>query len=352
MIVTFVCPSAPHPVGGVIALYEFGNALARRGHRVQLVHAPFFRHRIDSMDDLAWFRFEPSIDHHVYTASDRLPPADIVFGTPDRPGAGLPVTLIQGVEMLHLGLEQAAFRSRALKVCIASWLADEGRRFGVGADQFEVVHMGIDQDRFQAHTPIEGRAPVVGILHSSHEAKGWEVGLSALEAAHQKVPDLRVLAFGTSHPAGSLPEWVTFHLNPPQDELVTHIYDRCAAFVQSSHYEGFGFTAVEAMACGAALATTDNGGSRDYAFHDRTALVSEPGDADALAANVVALLTDPELRIRLARAGREVAAGFSWDQAGADLEACLLRYLADPEAYQHDPGPEPPDDGRDGFALR
>ena len=89
------------------------------------------------------------------------------------------------------------------------------------------------------------------------------------------------------------------------------------------------------------LATTDNGGSRDYAFPDRTALVCPAGDAAALAAHVATLLGDPELRHRLARAGRELVAGFSWDQAGADLEACLVRYLADPEAYQHEPAADP-----------
>lgn len=351
MIVTFVCPSAPHPVGGVIAFYEFGNALARRGHEVHLVHAPFFRNRIESLEDLAWFSFDPRVHHLLSDDPASLPRADILFGRSDDPEHGLPVTLIQGVEMLHAGLERAAFRAPALKVCIASWLVDVGQRFGVAADQFEVVHMGIDGERFRVRTPPAERGPVVGILHSSHEAKGWEVGLAALEVAHRQRPDLQALAFGTADPPGPLPPWMAFRLNPTPAELATDVYDRCAVFVQSSHYEGFGFTAVEAMGCGAALATTDNGGSRDYARHDRTALVSAPGDVDALAANVVALLADRDRRLRLAEAGRELVAGFSWDQAGADLEACLLRYLADPEAYQHEPGPEPPDLA-DGFALR
>ncbi|MBX3285973.1 MAG: glycosyltransferase family 4 protein [Acidimicrobiales bacterium] len=352
MIVTFVCPSAPHPVGGVIAFYEFGNALARRGHQVHLVHAPFFRNRIESLDELSWFSFDPRVHHIVSADEAKVPDADIFFGRSDDPAHGLPVILIQGVEMLHIGVEREAFRSRALKVCIASWLVDVGRRFGVDADQFEVVHMGIDHERFRVRTPPPDRGPVVGILHSSHEAKGWEVGRAALEAAHRERPELEALVFGTSTPPGPLPPWMTFRLNPTPTELATEVYDRSAVFVQSSHYEGFGFTAVEAMACGAALATTDNGGSRDYAFADRTALVSPPGDADALAANVVALLADRERRLRIAEAGRAHVAGFSWDQAGADLEACLLRYLADPAAYQHEPGPEPPGALEDGFALR
>ncbi len=76
---------------------------------------------------------------------------------------------------------------------------------------------------------------------------------------------------------------MTFTLDPDPERLVSDIYDRSRVFVQASHYEGFGFTAVEGMACGAALVTTDNGGSRDYAFHGETALVVPPGDVDGLA---------------------------------------------------------------------
>jgi glycosyltransferase involved in cell wall biosynthesis len=356
VIVTFACPSAPHPIGGVVALYEFANGLARRGHQVHLVHAPFFRNRIDSLDDLGWFAFEPTIEHHLHgQAGEPFPPADICFGTTGDPDHGLPVVLVQGVEMLHLGVEREGFRTPGLKVCIARWLVDVGSRFGVPPERFEVVHMGIDQDRFRLTRPIEDRPPRVGILHSDHEAKGWDVGLAALEAVHEQFPDLEVLAFGTSEPRTPLPPWMSFTLAPDRDDLVHEIYNRCRVFVQSSWYEGYGFTAVEAMACGAALATTDNGGSRDYADPGVTALVSPPGDVAGLAGHIVSLLTDEALARRLAVAGRNLAAGLSWDKAAADLEACLERYLADPAPYLVPAGPEPPrndTDPIDWYALR
>ncbi len=355
MIITFVCPSAPHPVGGVTALYEFAGGLARRGHEVHLVHAPFFRNRIDSLDDLAWFPFEPSVHHHLVDAvTGVMPRADVCFGISDDPTHGLPAVLIQGFEMLHVGLERAAFRTPAPKVCIASWLVEVGRRFGVPDEQLVVVHMGIDHDRYRVVRPIEDRGPVVGLLHASHEAKGWDVGMAALERVQAQVPELQVLAFGTSEPAGPRPPWLRFALDPDQEVLVADLYNRCSVFVQPSHHEGFGFTAVEAMACGAALVTTDNGGSRDYAHHDRTALTSPPGDPTALADHVLALLADEPRRRRLARQGRDLVAAFSWDQAAADLEAVLVRYLADPAALQHPPAPEAADawDGVDPWGLR
>lgn len=355
VIVTFLCPSAPYPVGGVTALYEFANGLSRRGHRVHLLHADFFRHRIDSIEDLAWFPFEPGIEHHLIEAGDpsAIPDADVYFGQPVEPKHGQPVVLIQGYEMLHLGLEQEAFRTPCLKVCVASWLAEVGTRFGAHPEQFEVVPMGIDHGRFRVVRAIPGRAEQIGMLMSTHPAKGFETGLRALEIVREQRPSVRVLLFGTSQPKQPLPDWATFVLEPDPQHLVEQVYNESSVFVQSSDYEGFGFTAVEAMACGAALVTTDNGGSRDYAIHDETALVSAPGDAKALASHVVDLLDDDARRVRLAQAGQAYVQRFDWDEAAVNLESSLLRYLADPAAYQRPPGPKPAAHvGRDPFSLR
>jgi glycosyltransferase involved in cell wall biosynthesis len=80
--------------------------------------------------------------------------------------------------------------------------------------------------------------------------------------------------------------------------------------------------------------TTDNGGSEDFAFHAETALVSPPRDVDALVRNIVELLTDDVLRVRLAEAGNEYVRRFDWDESAAVLEGFLHRYRADPERYR------------------
>ncbi len=72
-----------------------------------------------------------------------------------------------------------------------------------------------------------------------------------------------------------------------------------AVHMVASWEEGFGMTGAEAIACGAALASTDTKGSRDYAMHGSTALVSPPRDPRALADNVLRLLDDLGLRERL-----------------------------------------------------
>ncbi|MEO6626954.1 MAG: glycosyltransferase family 4 protein [Aquihabitans sp.] len=317
------------------------------------MHAPFLGHSIDGLDDLSWFSFEPGIVHHLapHGSTEPLPRADVIFSTNLPPEAGLPVLLVQGFEMLYSGVERRGYRSPGLKVCIASWLVETGRRFGVDADQFLVVPMGIDHDRFRLVTPIEDRPVQVALLHSSHPAKGWQVALEALTEVHRRVPDLQAVAFGTTAPSATWPDWLTVHSSPEPETLVRDIYNQSQVFLQASDYEGFGFTAVEAMACGCALVTTDNGGSRDYAEQGRTAMVSQPRDVSGLADQVVELLTGRKDRLRIAKTGMAMAKRFDWDVAAELLEQALMTYLAHPAAFQKPPGLEPVALTDDPFAL-
>jgi glycosyltransferase involved in cell wall biosynthesis len=331
-------------MGGVTALYEFGNGLSRRGHEVHIAHGAFWgRPGVRSLEELSWFEFEPGVEHHFGEVPIALPPADIIFGTDAPIELGLPVLVIQGFEMFPKELERATFRARGLKVCIASWLVRAAAQYGVDPTQVVHVPMGIDHSLFRTVAEPGGRAPLVGMLYNSHPAKGWDPGWAALERVHAAVPGMRALIFGTEVPASPLPGWATFLRDPTPQELVEEVYNRCQVFVQPSYYEGFGFTAVEAMACGCALVSTDNGGSEDYAIPGETALVAAPGEIDDLARQVQALLGDDALRTRLATAGLGFVRRFDWDRAAALLEGHLERYLADPAAFQKPPLPMPDD---------
>jgi glycosyltransferase involved in cell wall biosynthesis len=75
------------------------------------------------------------------------------------------------------------------------------------------------------------------------------------------------------------------------------------------------------MACGAVLATTDTGGCREYAIHEKTALLSLPKRPAVLAKNILRLATDQPLRDKLrSQALTHIKNTFSsWDQAAQNL---------------------------------
>lgn len=325
-------------MGGVTALYEFANGLARRGHVVHIAHGSFWgRPGVASLQELDWFRFEPGIEHHFGVTPIPLPAADVIFGTEAPPELGLPVLIVQGFAMFPEEMERVTFRTPCLKVCVASWLVDRGIGYGVEPDQLVHVPMGIDHETFRVTHPIDARPRQVAMLYNSHPAKGWVPGWETLERVHDHMPEVRALLFGTERPDRPLPEWTTFFYDPDPNVLVEAVYNQCRVFLQPSLYEGFGFTAVEAMACGAALVSTDNGGSADYAKDGETALVAPPGDVDQLTSQVESLLRDDERRVELAIAGRDYVQRFRWDRAAALLESHLERYIADPAAFQRPP---------------
>jgi L-malate glycosyltransferase len=164
--------------------------------------------------------------------------------------------------------------------------------------------------------------PRVLMLHHEYAWKGVADGLAATARVKPRVPGLRLVGFGLKAPRGAAP-YDEFHANPPQEDLAA-IYSGCDIYLCPSWDEGLGMPPMEAMACGAALVTYDNGGCRDYALDGHTALVAPRRDIPALAGALERLATDPPLRARIAAAGsRHVTTAFDWDRAVSRLEAWL-----------------------------
>jgi glycosyltransferase involved in cell wall biosynthesis len=316
-------------------VYEFANAMARRGHNVYLVHRALARD-VNGPHEVSWCAFEDGIEHCFTTrfGEMELPAADFILDAQRRlaPQHGLPLIIVQG----HgIGREQqlGRIRSACPKVCVARWLVDDS--IAAGVDPHELIHVpvGLDHGTFKVLRPIEHRPRRVAMMYGVKAIKGARDGIAALEAARAQVPDFEAVAFARSRPSHKLPSWVRFVCDPPVDVLVGDVYNACSIYLCPSLSEGFGYPSVEAMACGCALVTTRNGGADEYAVDRITALTCEPGDSTALGRLLVMLLTDDERRRQLATAGLRHVERFDWDVSAARLEAFLHRYAAAPESY-------------------
>jgi len=85
------------------------------------------------------------------------------------------------------------------------------------------------------------------------------------------------------------------------------LYAAFDVFVLPSYREGFSRSAMEAAACGLPMVLSDIRGCREIGEDNRQVLLVPPGDAAALTEAVGRLLTDEELRARLAAAAQERA---------------------------------------------
>lgn len=109
---------------------------------------------------------------------------------------------------------------------------------------------------------------------------------------------------------------------PP--ELMPSLYQSMDIALVPTRYEAFGYVALEAMACGLPVVGFDNTGTAEICINGTTALLGPADDLAALAANLIRLRDDPELRLQLGRSGRAHAAqNFSSDKA---IQAYLAIY--------------------------
>jgi O-methyltransferase len=253
---------------------------------------------------------------------DRLPDADaLVFfaGLPagarlrDLPARkGVPIAFFQGH---HPYVDENLQRVRQV-LAIAPYLVADARRMGCDA---HYVERAVDRAVWFPGPPQAERPLSAAMMVNPAHAKGTADGLAALERVQELVPGLEVHLFGEA-PDEPIPDSMRHHGVLHRDDVAA-MMRRVSVVVCPSHLEGFGLTGLEAIASGAALATTDTRGSRGYAVHRDTALVSPPRDVDALSAHVAELVDDVSLRTRLAESGlRHVDAAYlTWPEAARRL---------------------------------
>jgi glycosyltransferase involved in cell wall biosynthesis len=194
--------------------------------------------------------------------------------------------------------------------------------------------------------------PVIGALGRLIERKGFAdlLEAAALLAARGYRFELRL---GGSGPEQAALETLARRLGlAAQVRFPGWVADQRAffagldVFCVPSRQEPFGIVMLEAMAHARALVATAAAGPREIVSHGVDGLLVPPGDPPALAAALAALLDDPSLRARLARAGRETArARYDLPVVARQISAVLCRMAPlrdDPESPIVAVGPRRP----------
>lgn len=104
-------------------------------------------------------------------------------------------------------------------------------------------------------------------------------------------------------------------------EELAHLYHGARMVIMPSLYEGFGLPALEAMACGVAVVTS-NVSSLPEVVGD-AALLVDPTEAASIAAAMERLFTDDVLVKELRERGLSRARLFSWAKTGRAVQAVL-----------------------------
>lgn len=185
------------------------------------------------------------------------------------------------------GLERAVYRRYDRVVCVSPDTADAlSRWLGLPSDHFPVIPNGIPLDRFSGqHRPasdvvawLRGRR---GIAMTARliPAKGHSVALSALAL----LPASWCMVFAGDGPERHALELLALRLGVRDRCLflgarmdIPDVLASCSVYLQSSFAEGFGIAALEAMAAGLPVVTSDAPGLADL-VRDAGVLFA-PGD--------------------------------------------------------------------------
>ena len=201
--------------------------------------------------------------------------------------------------------------------------------FGVAPEAISVMHLGVDTEMFRP-LPAITREPYRLMTTASADAplKGLSHLLKAMAALRPDYPDIRLTLVGQPKPDGEtqrlidsleLTDCIDCCKGISHEEMVQK-YARATVAVVPSMYEGFGLPAVEAMACGVPLVST-NGGALAEVVAD-AALVVSPGDGNALAQQIKRLFDDASLREEYAARGlKRVEQHFCWERCAERMEA-------------------------------
>ena len=212
----------------------------------------------------------------------------------------------------------------------------------IPSGRIDVVHDGIDVAKIQNRPAIDVHAeywlphgvPVIVNVGALVGHKGQRYLVEAMPLMLREIPDAHLIIFGEGELRSALERQVK-HLSltkrvllPGFREDVLSLMKTADLFVMSSVTEGLGSAVLDAMAMGLAVVGTTAGGIPEVVVPDVTGELVPPSEPQPLAAAMVKLLKDPDLRRLYGAAGRRhVAENFGVDRLVEGTLTCYRRFF-------------------------
>lgn len=209
----------------------------------------------------------------------------------------------------------------------------------VAADKLRIVPNGIHPAAFRARDGdararlaaslgLPAQTQLVGFVGRLNWAKDLQTMIAAFARVLERRSDAALVLVGEGEERARLEAAIAragigdrvFLLGDRGD--VPRLLPAFSIFAMSSVSEGYSIALLEACASALPIVATDVGGNAEIVADGSTGLVVPPGEPEAFAAALLALLDDPRRAAAMGDAGRR------WLLSNATFEVMAARYLA------------------------
>ena len=192
---------------------------------------------------------------------------------------------------------------------------------------------------------VDASAPVVVNVARLAPIKGHDVLLEAMAEVAQEVPGARLVLVGEAwagQPEGLMRQAAALGLSGSvvfagrRDDVPAILAEADVCVSSSLGSEENSWAVSEYMASGRPVVATEVGVVPELVMDGTTGVLVPPGNADALATGIIAVLADPETAARMGRAGRERAVEtLSREAFAGRLSSVLSQVGVEPPTGEH-----------------
>ena len=323
---------------GVLAT-ELGKALADKGHNIHFItyqqpvrlnafHANIFYHEV-SVPTYPLFDYPPyetalaskMVDViinndvqllHVHYAIPHASAAYMARQILKKEGIQIPViTTLHGTDITLVGRDKTyspvvtfSMNESDAITAVSKNLRDETYKNFKMEKEIEVIYNFVDIKRFE-RTPVHAFRQIIApkneriLLHASNFRKVKRVGdvVNVFKEVNKEIPSK--LLFVGDGPERTYIEGLCRQMDAHADvkflgrqEQMEDILAITDLFILPSEYESFGLVALEAMAAGVPVISTNAGGLPEINIDGVTGFLSDVGDVENMSKNIIKIFSD------------------------------------------------------------
>lgn len=335
--------------GGHKIIYEYANYLIQKGDEVNIyflntnslsnVKIPkgikmFISSFVAKYSKIRWFELDKKIKRYAISRINdySIHDGDVIIAcdvkTPkfvsglDK-SKGEKVYLIQGFEnwLVSDRYVYETYQLKMKKIVISKWLEEIVNTYSETPSV--LIPDGIDTRNFSCKINYEERENYSICFHYRKASiKGCKYAIETIFLLKTIIPKLKVKVISNEHKPKELPDWCEFYYNQSSSQ-VAEINNSVRVFMCTSINEGYGLPALEAMACGCAVVSTDYLGAKEYAIDGYNALLSPTKNVEEMVKNIMKIFKNENLGKELSKNGIRTGLKFSSEVSCQKFEKAI-----------------------------